>query len=383
METDRQAIVVGGGIGGLAAAIALSQRDWQVTVLERASASAPAGSGLSIWPNGLRALDSLGVGEQVRSRALTEAEGGMRDPRGRWLAKADVEEMARRHGSMVAIHRADLLEILHAMVPPGTVRLGETVTDIVNDGGATTVVHTSGVSRADLVVGADGIHSTVRRALWPEAVPPRYAGYTAWRMIVGARGWPNSGGETWGRGERFGIVPLKDGRVYAFAVANLPEGQHSTDGELAELRRRFGGWHDPIPALLDAVEPEAVLRHDIYHLPKLKTYVRHRVALLGDAAHAMTPDLGQGANQTLEDAVTLAEVLDPAQPDLALATYDRIRRPRTQSIALQSRRLGTFANLASPVAALLRDTAMRLTPARLLFSRLTPLVDWHPGSSPH
>ncbi|WP_043842949.1 FAD-dependent monooxygenase [Amycolatopsis taiwanensis] len=377
MQTDRQAIIVGGGIGGLAAAIALSRRGWRVSVLERASRITAAGSGLSIWPNGLRALDGLGVGEEVRSRALVDTEGGIRDTRGRWLSKTDTDEMARRHGPLVAIHRADLLEILQATLPPGVVHLGETVSEIAEDNGATTVAHTSGVSRADLVVGADGIHSMVRRALWPQAAAPRYAGYTAWRTVVHPGTRPRSGGETWGSGEIFGIVPLGDGRIYVFAGASTPEGQRSTDGELAELHRRFDSWHDPIPALLDAAEPEAVLRHDIYHLPDLKSFVRQRVALLGDAAHAMTPNLGQGANQALEDAVTLAEVVDHAEPDLALASYDRLRRPRTQSLARQSRRMGSLAHLASPAAALVRNTVMRLAPARVALARLDPVLDWH------
>lgn len=382
MKTTGQAIIVGGGIGGLAAAIALSRRNWEVSVLEQAPRISPVGSGLSIWPNGLRALDCLGVGEDVRSRALVDTEGGIRDTHGRWLSKTNTDEMARRYGSVVAIHRADLFEILHAALPPGTVRLGETVTDIAEDSTATTVVHTSGVSRADLVVGADGIHSTIRRTLWPHAAAPRYAGYTAWRTIVRPGRWPRSGGETWGRGGRFGIVPLVDGRIYVFAVANAPEEQRSTDSELAELRRRFGNWHDPIPALLDAIEPEAVLRHDIYELPSLKTFVRQRVALLGDAAHAMTPNLGQGANQALEDAVTLAEVVDHEQTDLALTLYDQIRRPRTQSIALQSRRVGTLAQLTAPAAVLVRNTAMRLTPSRMILARLDPVLDWHAGPTP-
>ena len=136
--------------------------------------------------------------------------------------------------------------------------------------------------------------------------------------------------ESWGAGERFGYVPLADGRVYCFATANAPEG--ADGGGLAGLRRRFGGWHDPIPALLAAADPGAVLHDDLYELPPLAAYASGKVALVGDAAHAMTPNLGQGAGQALEDAVVLAKTVDGPS---GLDAYDRLRRPRTQKIALQ------------------------------------------------
>ncbi|WP_329259042.1 FAD-dependent monooxygenase [Actinoallomurus sp. NBC_01490] len=218
----------------------------------------------------------------------------------------------------------------------------------------------------------------------PRRPAPRYAGYTAWRLVVDPpEGRPDTGGETWGRGERVGVVPLAGGGIYLFAVANAPEGARSPDGEPAELRRRFGGWHDPIPALLDAVSEEAVLRSDIYDLPPLKSYVNGRVALLGDAAHAMTPDQGQGANQALEDAVTLAALLDadPAVPS-ALAAYDRERRPRTQTIARRSRSTGVVAQWSSAPAVAVRNRLLRLVPPRAVLRALGPVLSWRPPGTP-
>ncbi|WP_280329390.1 FAD-dependent monooxygenase [Nocardia wallacei] len=377
MERAGRAVVVGGGIGGSATAVALARRGWQVEVLERA-VTGEGGSGLSLWPNGLRALDVLGLGERVRARAMVDTEGGIRDRSGRWLSRTDTEELARRYGAMVAMHRADLFGILRSAVPEGSLRLGVTVTGLEYHGDEVTVAHSAGVSEADLVIGADGIRSSVREALWPNVFRPRYAGYTAWRMI--SRPVPDlrSGGETLGRGERFGVAPLPDGRAYLFGVANARAGERAPDGEFAEVRRRFGAWPQPIPALLDAVDPEAVLRHDIYDLPSLKTFVHHRVALVGDAAHAMTPNLGQGANQALEDAVTLAALLDRHPLATALSAYDRSRRPRTRSLARRSRRLGAIAQWSWPPAALLRDTAARLTPPGVALRALAPVLNWQP-----
>lgn len=375
----RRAIVAGAGIGGLASAAALRRRGWDVEILERADAVGEAGSGLTLWPNGLRALDAVGMGAAVRERAITDTDAGIRDPVGRWLMRTDTGELARRYGEAVMISRSDLFAILHRAVPDVELRPRVTVSGIETAGDRVRVVHSAGVSEGDLVVGADGIHSAVRRWVCPDAGGPRYAGYTAWRMITSRPVPPlREGGETWGRGERVGIVALADGRVYLFGAADAPAGQRGPGGELAELRRRFGGWHDPIPALLDAVDEKDVLRHDIYELPPLPTYVRGRVALLGDAAHAMTPNMGQGANQGLEDAVTLAALLDRRGGiEDALDEYDRVRRPRTQSIATRSRLIGVVAQWDS-IQSRVRDAALRLIPAHALVWGMGSVMVWEP-----
>ncbi|WP_305883788.1 FAD-dependent monooxygenase [Actinoallomurus soli] len=375
----RTAIVIGGGVGGLATAIALDRCGWQVEILERAAAFGEIGAGLSLWPNGVRALDELGLGDQVRERALTETEGGIRDVTGRWLSRTDVEELGRRYGPVVAVHRAHLLEILRQAVPAQALRTGTEVTAIEADGPHFEVRHSAGTSQGDLLVGADGIRSLVRRSLWPGHPAPRYAGYTAWRVIVDAGRRPASGGETWGRGERVGIVPLADGTTYLFGAANAPEGQRSPDGELAEMRRRFSGWHAPIPELLAAASEDAVMRHDIYALPPLRSFVRGTAALLGDAAHAMTPDMGQGANLALEDAVTLAATLSAhSAVESALVAYDRDRRARTQMIARRSRLIGTVAQWSRPPAAGVRDLVLRLSPSAAMLKALDPALTWTP-----
>ena len=362
-----KAIIVGGGIGGLASALALTERGWQVEVLERAPEFTEAGAGLSLWPNALRALDALGVGEPVRGRAALEGQAGIRDTAGRWLSRTDTAELERRYGPTAMIHRADLLAVLRAGVTDGALRPGTTVTGVRADG---TVLHSGGRSTADLVVGADGVRSITRQSLWPGAPAPRYAGYTAWRLVTPPVPVTETA-ESWRRGERFGYFPLPDGRVYCYATANAPEG--ASDGGLAGLRARFGGWHHPIPALLDAAAPEAVLHHDLYELPPLKTYTVGNVVLAGDAAHAMTPDLGQGACQALEDAVVLGTVMSSGAGPGA---YDRQRRPRTQMITRRSHQIGVAAQWASPAAVTVRNTALRLLPSTSVVRSLAPVLDW-------
>ncbi|MET9215873.1 MULTISPECIES: FAD-dependent oxidoreductase [unclassified Nocardia] len=360
------AIVVGGGIGGLATALALTRRGWSVEVLERTPELTEVGSGISLWSNALRALDALGVGSPVRAQAVEDVSAGVRDARGRRLARTDVATLRERFGAPVVVHRAALLEILRAALPDDVVRTGIAVSSADPDG---SVTHSAGVSTADLVVGADGLHSVVRRAVCGE-VRARYAGYTAWRAVVELPEKLTEFGETWGRGARFGMAPLADGRVYCFAVYNAPE---HAPGTFAEVRDRFAGWHHPIPALLAAADPNTVLHNDIYDIPALPSFTAGRIALLGDAAHAMTPNLGQGGCQALEDAVVLARLA--AEPD-GLARYDRERRPRTRMIATRSARIGTIGQLSAAPLVAVRDNVLRLVPASVSLRAMGEVLDW-------
>jgi 2-polyprenyl-6-methoxyphenol hydroxylase-like FAD-dependent oxidoreductase len=362
-----KAVIIGGGIAGLGSAVALIRRGWHVEVLERAAEFTEVGAGLSLWSNALRALDLLEVGGPVRDRAVLQGPLGTRDPAGRWLSRADTGELERRFGPIAMIHRADLIAALRDAVPDGTLHPGISVNAVRADG---TVVHSGGESAGDLVVGTDGMHSVTRRSVWPAAPAPRYVGYTSWRVVTAPVPVAEAC-EWWGRGERIGYAPLADGRVYCYATAKAPEG--TSDGGLPGLRRRFGGWHHPIPELLDAADPDAVLHHDLYELPPLKAYTSGRVVLAGDAAHAMTPDLGQGACQALEDAVVLGSVMASGA---GLADYERQRRRRTQMIARRSRQLGVVAQWASPAAVSLRNIALRSLPSSSFARSLAPVLDW-------
>ncbi|GAB2869482.1 FAD-dependent monooxygenase [Streptomyces mayteni] len=251
---ERRAVVVGGGIGGLAAAVALRRRGWRVEVLERAERFTEIGAGISLWPNALRALDRLGLASRLHALGAVERGGGMRDRAGRWLARTDNAAIERRYGwPLLVLHRADLLGALADALPADVLRPGCQVHEVRQDGAGVTVTHGAGTSRAELLVAADGLRSAVRTRWWPAAAPPRYAGHTAWRMVTDPLPAPlTEGAATWGRGERLGYTALPGGRVYCFAAATAPEGarEPGAGGEHAELRRRFGDWPAPIPTLL-------------------------------------------------------------------------------------------------------------------------------------
>ncbi|MEU8006740.1 FAD-dependent monooxygenase [Catellatospora sp. NPDC049111] len=384
------AIVIGAGIGGLCAAVGLHRRGWQVTVLERAADFGEVGAGLTLMANGLRGLDALGVGDAVRAAGRADAPGGTRTSSGRWISRIDADAMTRLLGTAaVGIHRASLHEILRAALPAGTIVTGAQVTGLgrQSDIGHHVAYQYEGrtvTAQAALVVAADGIDSAVRAQLWPDHPGPIHSGSTAWLGVTGPWTGERAAAISWGPGAEFGTVPLGDGRVYWFAAVNAPAG-FRVDDEMAAVRARFGGWHSPVPGLLDATDPATVIRTDLRHLATaLPSYVHGNVALLGDAAHAMTPNLGQGANQAIEDAVVVAALCGPDDDiPAALAEYDRQRRPRSQRVARAAAQIGRIGQqLANPVAMGLRNTVMRLTPARVALRSMARHANWDAPSIP-
>ncbi|MBW5482470.1 FAD-dependent oxidoreductase, partial [Streptomyces bambusae] len=370
----RHAVVVGAGIGGLTAAVALHRRGWHVTVCERAPEPPATGAGIGLAPNALRALDTVGVDAAYAAGSSVPAAMGVRRPDGRWLTRIATADMAARYGTPpIAVPRPAFTAALAAALPPRALRYGAAVTAVDDAAGRPTVRTAAGPNlAADLVVAADGIHSPLRRAFFPAHPGLHYIGETAWRTVVDA---PDlripAMSETWGRDGRFGVTPLSDGRFYLYATAVAPAGTRSADPR-AELGRRFGSWHDPIPALLDRVcrlDPADVLQNDLYDLAAPLPSLHHgRIAWLGDAAHAMAPNLGQGGCQGVEDAVVLAHLLptgdagdtgnagdtgDGPDPDAdpvpaALAAYTAARRDRTDAVRVRARRVGRLGALRNP-----------------------------------
>jgi 2-polyprenyl-6-methoxyphenol hydroxylase-like FAD-dependent oxidoreductase len=368
MGKIRHAVVVGGGIGGLCAAVGLHRAGWQVSVLEQAPAFGEIGAGLTLWPNALAAMRALGLADQALALTRPQRSGGLRRADGRWLSRWDGRQIEERLGNpMIGIHRAHLHQILLDALPPESLRTGVEVVTLADAG------------PAELIVAADGIDSGLRRQLWPDHPAPAYSGVTAWRGICAPPGDVDIA-VTWGRGAEVGVVPLVDGRIYWYASLNRPAGIRHND-EKAFVRAEFGSWHAPIPDLIDATPANAVLHHDIYHLATpLPSYVSGRVALLGDAAHAMTPFLGQGGCQAVEDAAVLrAAVSRHSDIETALAFYDQQRRPRSQSVARASLRMARFSSgLGNPLLATLRDTVIRLTPTRMSVRGMANIADWTP-----
>jgi 2-polyprenyl-6-methoxyphenol hydroxylase-like FAD-dependent oxidoreductase len=362
-------IVVGGGIAGMSAAIGLRQAGHEVVVLERAARIDPVGAGITLFANAMRALDRLGVRAAVAARGAAATRSAILTWEGRELTRVPPDLLE----GTIALHRADLQTELAAAA--GEVRLGVEVAAVEQGDDAVVAVAADGrEERGDLLVGADGLSSVVRRAI--ADAPIRYAGYTAWRGVSTVPVEPGRLTESWGVGERFGLVDIGRGRTYWFATKNAPAGGSDEPQERkAEIVRRFSGWHEPIAAIVEAADESAILRNDVFDLEPLPRWSDGRVVLVGDAAHATTPGVGQGAAQAIEDAVVLVDRLG-GSGDLtaALAEYEAIRRPRADAVLKMSRRADKAAQLASPLGWRLRNVLVRRLPERAQRRQLEPLV---------
>jgi 2-polyprenyl-6-methoxyphenol hydroxylase-like FAD-dependent oxidoreductase len=362
-------VVVGGGIAGLSTAIALRKTGHEVVVLEQAPRIDPLGAGITLFANAMRALDRLGAGEAVATRGAAATRSAILTSDGRELTRVPSDLLE----GTIALHRADLQAELAAA--GGEVRLGVEVAAVEQGEDGVVARSTDGTEeRGDLLVGADGLSSVVRRAI--ADVPIRYAGYTAWRGVSSVPVEPGRLTESWGVGERFGLVDIGRGRTYWFATKNAPESEpDEPGGRKAEILRRFSGWHEPIAAVAEAAEEGAILRNDVYYLEPLPRWSDGRVVLVGDAAHATTPGVGQGAAQAIEDAVVLADRLAGSDDQSAgLGEYEAIRRPRADAVLKISRRADKAAQLASPLGCRLRNALVRWLPDRAQRRQLEPLV---------
>lgn len=377
-----EAMVVGGGIGGLAAGIALRRAGADVVVFERAARLGEIGAGLGLYPNAVKALGKLGLRDAVMAvgRPLRPS-GQLRSWRGDVLLEVSTAVMEERFGApAVGVHRAALHGVLLDAFEAsgGKLRLGAELTGFRQDAGSVVATFVYGAGgteeRADLLVGADGLRSRVREVLLGDG-PPLYAGYSAWRGLVGPVEHflgAGAGFESWGPGSRFGLVALGGGGAYWFATKNAPDPREvEGDGpseHKAELRSRFGGWHRPIPSVIEATADADVHFDGVYHREPAERWGEGRATLLGDAAHPMTPDLGQGACQAVEDAVALGEGLEKERGDpvAALRAYEGRRMGRTAHVVRQSLRAGRVAQSENPSLRILREVAFKVLPRRAL-----------------
>lgn len=356
-----RAVVIGAGIGGLTAAIALKRMGWDVAVYERAPVLREVGAGLTLWANAVAVLRKLEVADGIEAAAAPLAQSELRSWRGRLLVATDFAAMHRKLGvSSIGIHRADLQAKLADALGREQIHLGMTCLSYAQDDKGVTALFAEGdETRGQILVAADGIKSLVRnQLLGPE--PPRYAGYTAWRGVGSIVHPAVPLGVTvlaMGRGSQAGLLPIGGGRTYWFATANVPPGEQAgPGGHKADLLARFKDWYPAIPAAIEATDDSAILRNDILDRPPVRKWTDGRVTLLGDAAHPTTPNLGQGACQAIESAWVLARSLANAETAPAgLLAYEQARFDRTAAITNQSWRLGRVFAYENPVKCWLRD----------------------------
>src|SRR5262245_7874778 len=316
-------LIVGGGIGGLSLARELALRRIEFQVLERAPQLNPVGAGIIMNPNAMRVLEKNGLAAQVRAGSWPYLTRETRDRRGRLLALRDYRPLyeSGKLAQGALVHRAHLLDVLYRSLPAGTVRFARTGTE-------------ADFSGHDLVVGADGIHSQVRQALFG-FVKPAYMGYRSHRFVMDNVAGVRCFTEYLGRGQRIGLVPISEKRLYVWTTYNAAQAEQRAP----DVRRQFAQFTAPeLRRLFSALPPAAfIITTEIEEL-LLTQWFRGHTALLGDSVHAMTPNIGQGAGMAMEDAAVLAEELaGNARIEDALAAYVRRRKPRVRS---EERRVG-------------------------------------------
>ena len=342
-----QVAIVGGGIGGLAAANALSQRGIDVRVYEQAEQLAEVGAGVAVQPNGVRVLRRLGLGAAVESRGSRWTDSQYCRLDGTIVAPM----LPSSHGPIdyFGMYRPDLLDMLLTNLPGDVVRTGHRCIDFEQDDEHATVVFATGARvTADVVVGADGIHSTLQPHVAAVA-EPIHSGSTAYRGVITTESisWPHGTARLWmGEGKHFLAYPLRANQLlnlvgFVPTSARMKE-SWSAPGDPAELAREFAGWDSTVGAIIGQVTQ--TFRWGLYDREPRPTWSNGRLTLLGDAAHPMLPHAGQGANQALEDAIALATLLEGAdrkRAPAALLAYQDLRRERTAEVQRRSRRTGT------------------------------------------
>jgi salicylate hydroxylase len=341
--------VVGGGIGGLATAAALTRAGIQASVYEQAAELGEVGAGVLIGPNSVRLLHRLGLAEAIDEAGGWVGEGSTYYRHDGTRVAPVMTTDSSGWAAMYGMHRADLIDVLRRAVPGDRIHPGHRAVSFEQDADTARVVFANGaVAEADLVIAADGIHSAMRRFV-TEPTAPVFSGQISYRGVLDSARvpwWPPRIFQVWmGEGKHVIVFPVRAGGMLNF-VCFVPADEEmreswSAPGDPDALRAAFEGFAAPVTGLLRQVD--STFWWGLYDREPLTEWTRGRLALLGDAAHPMLPHLGQGANQSIEDAFALAAVLrdtSPADAPAALRRYAQVRRRRTDVVQANSRRSG-------------------------------------------
>lgn len=360
-------LITGGGIAGLTAGIALHQKGVDFLLVEAVPEIKALGSGITLAGNAMRILKKLHIDEWVKSKGNQITSMIIQDEKGNFISVMDMEKLVSMHDMYnIAIHRGALHEILLSQIPEEKILTGKKVRSVREENEKVTLTFEDGSEMAgSAMIAADGIHSVIRKQLVPRT-EPRYSGYTCWRGLAENKwGITTEAYETWGPAGRFGYVPIGGKLIYWFACKNSSRGNDSMKRfGISDLADNFSRYPHPIVEIIQGTAEEYLIWNDIIDLKPLKQFAFSRVLLTGDAAHATTPNLGQGASLAIEDAWTVAEVIsnDPRDITLAFRNFEKQRLARAQFIVNTSYRLGKIAQIENRLIARIRNSLFRIVP---------------------
>ncbi len=373
----KQITIIGGGIAGLTAAIALNKAGIKTSIFEAAPSIKAVGAGLALGANAMLAFKKLEMIDEVVKCGRVLPSFSIFDEKGKLVTRTDNKALSNKYGiDNFTIHRAALHQLLFSKIDSQSVYLNKRAVDVAQKEDTIIVKFQDGsMHETNYLIVADGIHSSIRKKILPD-IEPRYAGYTCWRAVI-----DNShlnileSSETWGTNGRFGIVPLADKKIYWFACVNAKQ----NDGALKyyktkELLNIFKNFHAPISAILKETKDEDILWNDIVDLQPIKQYAYNNILLIGDAAHATTPNLGQGACQAIEDAVILADEMGKTEYyKQAFEVFEKRRLKRTHTIINTSLAIGKVAQLENSYLTSIRNFIFRSLPRSFNERRLKKL----------
>jgi salicylate hydroxylase len=370
MPRTPKVAIVGAGIGGLTAALAMHRRGIEVEVFEQSAQIAEIGAGVSLSPNAIKAFRALGLDGEIAAIGFESDHQVVRDGHtGDVLSKVFRKGVYQKEfgAPYLSVHRADLVEVLRRQLPGTAIRLGARCTGVeTGSTGARAQFAGGAQADADLVVGADGIRSVVRQSLFGQDTP-RFTGSICWRGLVPLDAFPPgliSTDLTLYMGPRSHVIHfmVRRGTLVNFVAhvetASWTQESWTQECERSEVMETFAGWHEPLLRLLGS--SDRYYKWALYDRDPLERWSKGRVTLLGDAAHAMLPHIGQGACMAIEDGYVLADVVaaQPERLDDALAHYERLRQPRTRRAVLEARARGKEMHLTSKWAQIKRNIRM-------------------------
>jgi 2-polyprenyl-6-methoxyphenol hydroxylase-like FAD-dependent oxidoreductase len=374
-------LIAGGGIGALTAAIALARCGIQAQVYEAAPELKPLGAGIWVPPNAMQIFDQFGLAQAIRAAGQCIAAIEVQNMEGRVLQRVDLGPVEKRFGhGIVSIRRSRLHEVLASRLDPKTIHLGRRCIGYVDHDVRIGLQFDDGsIAEADLVIGADGVHSAVRQQMRPD-IRTRYAGQTCFLGLAALQLSEADRGmcrETWGAGIRFGYSAVAEDIVYWFAPVNSNR-RHRDDpaSALQKLKSELSDFPRPIPEIVGATAPQAVIQIDIQDIAPVNPLGTGRVVLIGDAAHAMTPNLGQGGAQAVEDAYALAECIGRyAEPALAISEYQKRRWRKVSRIVRTSRWYGRISHVENSLIRRIRDVMIQCMPPVVQDSALRAMYE--------
>ncbi len=383
-----KAVIIGAGIGGLTTAIALQEKGIEPLIFEAAGELTTKGAGILIPPNAMAVLDQYNLTEQIQSMAQPIQAMQILNNHGQLLSSSPTLHEYQGQGFQThAIHRGRLQQILLSKVSKEAIKLDYKCQKLVFRGNQAIVDFQNGYKQAaDLVIGADGLRSKIRHNLFHPRSPEkalRYSGQICWRGIASIElkeNWQHRLTEVWGRGTRFGFVQIAPGEIYWYATQHQKV-PFTERVDLATLQKTFKHYVSPVQDILASTPENKLIQDHIYDLDPLATWSLNRAVLLGDAAHATTPNLGQGGAQAIEDAFALAQALTASrssQSDIekAFTDYELARRSKVDKVVQASWQIGQVTNLSNPIACYMRNTAVKHMSKRMLQRSTKQIYAW-------